>query len=205
MNFVRLGVMWEGVEREAGVYDDAYLKNVNDLINRLGDAGIYTLVDAHQDVFARSICGEGMPDFYAKEVTAGGYCINKWVDTLMKPVFDKMGFCQNMDDFGYRLDENGDPLIEDCLQKMFADYYTTRQSQVAFDALYNNKMGLRDKFVAFWDRSSAEFADNPWVVGFDPLNEPYPGNNANNLYLNIPGYFDKEKLAPMYSEIYEKY
>jgi len=25
MNFVRLGVMWEGVERKAGVYDMAYL------------------------------------------------------------------------------------------------------------------------------------------------------------------------------------
>ena len=66
MNFVRLGVMWEGVERQAGVYDEAYFNQVESLINKLGEAGIYTLVDAHQDVFARSICGEGVPDFYAK-------------------------------------------------------------------------------------------------------------------------------------------
>ena len=46
-NFVRLGVMWEGVEREPGVYDMAYLAEVEALINRLGEAGIYTLVDAH--------------------------------------------------------------------------------------------------------------------------------------------------------------
>ena len=65
-NFVRLGVMWEGVERSPGVYDDAYLDKVETLINKLGAAGIYTLVDAHQDVFARMNCGEGMPDFYAK-------------------------------------------------------------------------------------------------------------------------------------------
>ena len=68
MNFVRLGVMWEGVERQAGVYDTEYLAKVDALITRLGEAGIYTLVDAHQDVFARTICGEGVPDFYAKEV-----------------------------------------------------------------------------------------------------------------------------------------
>lgn len=67
-NHVRLGVMWEAVEREQGVYDDNYLDKVEVLINRLGDAGIYTLVDAHQDVFARSICGEGMPDFYTKPI-----------------------------------------------------------------------------------------------------------------------------------------
>ena len=65
MNFVRLGVMWEGVERQTGVYDTAYLAKVDALITKMGEAGIYTLVDAHQDVFARSICGEGVPDFYA--------------------------------------------------------------------------------------------------------------------------------------------
>merc|ERR1719362_189820 len=43
MNFVRLGVMWEAVERSAGVYDDAYLDKVETLINKLGAAGIYTL------------------------------------------------------------------------------------------------------------------------------------------------------------------
>lgn len=68
MNFVRLGVMWEAVERERGVYDLEYLAKVDSLITKMGEAGIYTLVDAHQDVFARTICGEGVPDFYAKEV-----------------------------------------------------------------------------------------------------------------------------------------
>lgn len=46
-NFVRLGVMWEGVERERGVYNDTYLDEVDNLITRLGKQGIYTLVDAH--------------------------------------------------------------------------------------------------------------------------------------------------------------
>lgn len=47
MNFVRLGVMWEAVEREPGVYDHAYLDKVERLINDLGAHGIYTLVDNH--------------------------------------------------------------------------------------------------------------------------------------------------------------
>ena len=36
MNFVRLGVMWEAVEREPGVYDHEYLDKVETLINRFG-------------------------------------------------------------------------------------------------------------------------------------------------------------------------
>ena len=64
-NFVRLGVMWEAVERTYGEYDFDYLDKVSDLINKLGAAGIYTLVDMHQDAFARLSCGEGFPNFYA--------------------------------------------------------------------------------------------------------------------------------------------
>ena len=64
-NFVRLGVMWEAVERSPGQYNMTYLDEVENLIDRLGQRGIYTLVDMHQDILARKICGEGIPNFYA--------------------------------------------------------------------------------------------------------------------------------------------
>jgi len=47
------------------------LEEIYVLITALGEAGIYTLVDAHQDVLARIICGEGMPNFYAKQILKG--------------------------------------------------------------------------------------------------------------------------------------
>jgi len=47
MNFVRLGVMWEAVERTAGDFDIDYLHEVDALVTKLGEAGIYTLVDMH--------------------------------------------------------------------------------------------------------------------------------------------------------------
>jgi endoglycosylceramidase len=46
-NFVRLGVMWEAVEREPGVYDYDYLAAIDALITQMGEYGIYTLVDMH--------------------------------------------------------------------------------------------------------------------------------------------------------------
>ena len=41
-----------------------YLKQIDALINSFAEYGIYTIVDNHQDLFSRSLCGEGVPHFY---------------------------------------------------------------------------------------------------------------------------------------------
>ena len=61
-NFVRLGVMWEAVESEKGRFNTTYLDEIDNLVTKLGRAGFYVLIDAHQDVLARLTCGEGMPN-----------------------------------------------------------------------------------------------------------------------------------------------
>ena len=76
---------------------------------------------------------------------------------------------------------------------------------MSFDALFTNKYGLQDKFVSFWDHVSERFAGNPYIVGYDPLNEPWPGNPARNLKNLLPGHIDKKYLAPMYATVFEKY
>ena len=204
MNFVRLGVMWEGVEREAGKYDDAYLDRVEALINKMGEAGIYTLVDAHQDVYARYMCGEGIPDFYAQEVIGPNpSCINPIADVLLKGYYNSIGQCNDMNDFGWRVDDNGDFLIEDCLQVMFANYYNTKQGVTGFGALFSNAYNMNDKFVSFWNKSTHRFAGNPYVVGYDPLNEPFPANKVKDPTLRIPGVMDRKHLQPTYAKIHE--
>jgi len=47
MNFIRLGVMWEAVERKPKEYDHEYLDEIEKLINRLGEYGFNVLIDAH--------------------------------------------------------------------------------------------------------------------------------------------------------------
>jgi hypothetical protein len=39
--------MWEAVERAPGKYDEEYLQRINHMIYKLGEKGIYTMVDAH--------------------------------------------------------------------------------------------------------------------------------------------------------------
>jgi|Transcript_30199 hypothetical protein len=64
---------------------------------------------------------------------------------------------------------------------------------------------MNDKFVAYWDATSARFAKNPYVVGYDPLNEPFPANNIRDPTLRIPGVMDRKHLAPTYAKIFDKY
>ena len=107
-NFVRLGVMWEAVERVPDTFNDTYLDEVESLINRLGEKGIYTLVDAHQDVLARRLCGEGIPNFYAEDLPHtcdGGF---------IPGIAQELGICKSITDYGFRYDSDGNPLIEDC-------------------------------------------------------------------------------------------
>jgi len=207
LNLVRLGVMWEAVERKAGTYDDAYLKKIDRLITRLGEAGIYTLVDAHQDVLAREICGEGFPDFYAKEITdMGTYCIGQNTDWLLAPLYKATGFCKSMKDYGFKYDDNGDPLIKDCQKNMFGMYYTSPESLSVFRALYMNTNGLADKFVNYWAEVATTLSKNEYVVGFDPINEPSPSwTSISDLVGTLmPGAFDANNLAPLYTRINEK-
>jgi len=206
MNLVRLGVMWEAVERTPGVYDGAYMDKVETLINRMGEAGIYTLVDMHQDVMARYMCGEGIPNFYAKDVIGEHPTCRSWgVDKLLHPIYEKFGICLSpVNDYKFKVDEDGNPLISECQTKDFAMYYTSPESLATFEGLYQNKSGLQDKFIAYWDYTSARFASNPWVVGYDPLNEPFPANPLKDLKLLWPGKADQEYLDPMYSRIFDK-
>jgi len=99
-NFVRLGVMWEAVERTPDTFNATYLDEVEVLINKLGNRGIYTLVDMHQDVLARKICGEGVPDHYAQDLPR--HCEGSELAILA----ETYGICRSIKDYGYRFDQN---------------------------------------------------------------------------------------------------
>jgi endoglycosylceramidase len=148
------------------------------------------MVDAHQDVFARRICGEGMPDFYATDEMLDHQCTG-----IFLPLFYYLfGLCKPMALYGHRLDENGNPLIEDCVKNSFVVYYSSPEANSAYDNLYTNKFGLTDKFIAYWDAVAKFYQGNDYIIGYDPINEPFPGDAYNDLTLIEPGVFDAEKL-----------
>ena len=60
-NAVRLGVIWEAVEPEPGVFNDAYLANIAQTVQTLADHHIYVILDMHQDDYGSALGGEGAP------------------------------------------------------------------------------------------------------------------------------------------------
>jgi endoglycosylceramidase len=51
-NCVRLGVIWDGLEPEPGVYDDEYLAGLDRRIAWARDAGLVVYLDMHQDLYS---------------------------------------------------------------------------------------------------------------------------------------------------------
>ena len=190
-NFVRLGVMWEAVETSFDVYNTTYLNTISTLINSLGAAGIYTLIDNHQDVYARKICGEGVPDFYAQN-------LSDKCEGLLGPLLQDFGLCIPFSSFNYSVDSNGDPLISNCTSRMFATYYATPQAADGFSRIYSNKDQYQDRFIQFWNVTSKHFANNPYVVGYDLINEPLAANMFTEPWTAIPGVNDHVNLQRLY-------
>lgn len=66
-NFARFLMSWEALEPQPGVYDEAYLDDVAVRLDWLADAGIYIVLDMHQDLYGpvdsdgRWIGGNGHP------------------------------------------------------------------------------------------------------------------------------------------------
>lgn len=62
INFVRLGMMWAGVEPQAKQYNVTYMNIMQDIIELLEKNGIFVLLDMHQDVLSsRTGSYDGIP------------------------------------------------------------------------------------------------------------------------------------------------
>jgi endoglycosylceramidase len=193
-NLVRLGVMWESVETAPGVYDDEYLSKINDLINKLGKAGIYTIVDDHQDLFSRNLCGEGVPTFYSKQIEVDSKCPS----TLSGWMFYLFGACKPLAEYNIPVGDDGLPIPSECTKQDFEMLYTAPEVASSFAALYANENGLQDKMMAYWEHTSAYFASNEYVLGYDPFNEPWPADIYHDFDLFYKTEkFDHTKVEPL--------
>ena len=198
-NMVRLGVIWEAVERQPGVYDMEYLQKVEEIINTLGKNGIYTMVDAHQDAFSRNFCGEGVPYFYTNELGYDKQCNANIVTQFLGFV----GTCKNLDYFNFSYDENGLPVIDDCKKNSFIEYHFLAEFSSAYKKFYENVNNIQDKFVEFWKVVATKFKGNKYVLGYDLWNEPSPGGFLEDFKNIIPGRADLYSVLPLYKKVNE--
>ncbi|BBX48854.1 cellulase family glycosylhydrolase [Mycobacterium cookii] len=62
-NAVRVGVIWSDLEPQPGVFNAAYLNSIEQTVQTLGNHGIYSIIDFHQDAYSSAFGGEGAPDW----------------------------------------------------------------------------------------------------------------------------------------------
>lgn len=66
-NFVRYLIFWDRMEPEPGRYDESYLDQIVTDIERFHQAGMWVLVDMHQDVYAARFCCDGAPEWAIRD------------------------------------------------------------------------------------------------------------------------------------------
>ena len=182
LTFIRLYMPWEGVEPIRGQYNYTLLNEIQKIVQRAQKYNITILLDAHQDLLSKKFCGEGIPEWAVLSNTS-----------FPKPVRSEI----SRDELGY-------PIIEDCLNITFAKYYFSYDLGQTFEDLYTNKENLADSFAAFWRQVASQFKNEPNVIGYEILNEPFFANLYGNLKEVIDfGYGDYHFLQPFYRKVHD--
>ena len=67
VNSVRMLILWEGLEPTRGTTDCEYLDLIEEMVDMAKEKGIVVILDMHQDLFSRFLCGDGAPRWAVKE------------------------------------------------------------------------------------------------------------------------------------------
>lgn len=189
-NAVRLGVMWSATAPESPeTFNTTFLGIVHDLIDRMGEYNIYTIVDAHQDLFSRKFCGEGIPDWAVQPsaLTRGSFPL---------PLPRKV---QKDPTTGYAN-------ITECLEIAFVDWNAAAELQSSWYPLYHNAT-LQAHFGSFWGAVAREMNTSQYVLGYELLNEPLPCDGYHDLDVLCyfePSKTDMQNLMPLYQEAWRR-
>jgi endoglycosylceramidase len=82
-------------------------------------------------------------------------------------------------------------------------YVTSPGENAAWDSLWANAagpggVGLQARFAAAWKQVAKRFAARAYVMGYDPLNEPWPGSDFPTCFSPSGcAAFEQQKLGPL--------
>ena len=183
---VRLYVAWEAVEFAPGAYNETYLAVLSDITKELGKRGIATIIDMHQDLLARRFCGEGVPE---------------WVLPQVEPA---LPFAQPFTREPLPLNDQHIPAWEDChnVTNFFGLYFADASAK-SWQVLYEEGSSFQLAFIAFWRKVADHFKDDPNVLGYELLNEPFSGDIYGIPELLYPPEVSARFLMPLYQRLHK--
>ncbi len=85
LNFVRLLILWAGVEPEAGTYDNEYFDRIQERLDWFHEAHVWVMLDMHQDVYSEYTCGDGAPLWAVRDDGLPIECPAQWFLGYFEP------------------------------------------------------------------------------------------------------------------------
>ncbi|CAF1660482.1 unnamed protein product, partial [Didymodactylos carnosus] len=93
----------------------------------------------------------------------------------------------------------GYPLLTECLNRTFAEYYLTDAVASGFNMLFTNQNGTQDALAAFWKTVATTFVNRSSILGYELINEPAFPSIVDVIEL---GLVDRVYLKPMYENLH---
>lgn len=81
-NCIRLGIIWDGLEPEPGVYNEEYMKEIDKRIEWAAKNGIYVFLDMHQDLYGSKF-SDGAPEWATLDNGQPHYSGAVWSDSYL--------------------------------------------------------------------------------------------------------------------------
>jgi len=148
-NVIRLGVIWDGIEPEPGIYNEQYLDEIEKRVNWAAENGLYVMLDMHQDLYGVSMSvkdpysGDGAPEWATITDGLPHHKGEIWSDSY---------------------------IISPAVQKAFDHFWANTPA--------SDGIGLQDHYALMWKHIAARFAGNSAVIGYDIMNEPFNGSQG---------------------------
>ncbi|HEY2637290.1 MAG TPA: cellulase family glycosylhydrolase, partial [Solirubrobacteraceae bacterium] len=144
-NTVRLVLSWSKVEPARGVSNEAYLNQAAALVDRFAEAGMYTVIDLHQDAWGATLAA-------------------RFGERCQAPA--KPGI-------GWDGAPAWATLVPDDVPRCFTGTRERNPAVIqAWASFFANAQGVEDAYVGMWGHIAQRFATSTPVAGFDVMNEP---------------------------------
>lgn len=199
-NLIRLGIFWDGVEPEPGVYDEHYLNRIKRVVECAEELRIYVFLDMHQDLFsvkfidgapAWATLDEGLPhpgdlslwyDAYLKSPAVIKAADNFWANA---PALDGVGLLDHYE----RMWEH------------IADRFKGHANMIGLEPMNEPYMGSIAP-QTFQAAVEAVRRINPSFDLNDPLTvSPEASECMFTIMTERFAWFDRETLMPFYNRI----
>lgn len=158
-NLLRLSVYWDEMEPTDDAWDEAYLAEVQTVLDRAEAHGIWVVLTMHQDNFNTKFNGKGMPDWVTDDEGLPFEPQDVWFLNAVQPA-----------------------LME------------------AWENLYE-RPAFRAAQIDAWEEIVTRFHEEPAVIGYDLLNEPFGKLREGENLVTAIERFETTQLTPMYQRL----